>query len=82
MSMISKAEILKQKLYKRLKTQKPSNRQGVSNDPLTAAGVLDVHCDGCRVGHVSESTLRKKHTEATSQRQKNSSTLKHPILYY
>lgn len=35
----------------------PSDGQSIADDSLTATGVLDVHCDGCRVGHVPETTL-------------------------
>ena len=38
----------------------PSDGQCVADDPLTATRVLDVHCDGRRVGHVSEATLLKQ----------------------
>ena len=35
----------------------PSNRQGISDDSLTPSGVLNVHCDWCRVCHFSQATL-------------------------
>lgn len=57
---------------------KPSNRQSVSDDPLAAAGVLDVHRDRCRVGHVSEATL----TKHTGYVLNNQSSFKLFITFY
>lgn len=35
----------------------PSDGQRIANYPLTATGVLYIHRDGRRVGHISETTL-------------------------
>lgn len=41
-------------------TMIPSDGQRIADDSLTATSVLYVHCNGCRVGHVSETTLWKQ----------------------
>lgn len=41
----------------------PSDGQRVADDPLTATSVLNVHRDGRRVGHVSETTLETNRNE-------------------
>lgn len=47
-----------QDVKEKRQTMIPSDGQRVADDSLTATGVLNVHRDGRRVGHVSETTLR------------------------
>lgn len=58
------------------KAKVPPDGQSVADDSLTAASVLDVYSDGCRVRHVSETTLVETQTRKEELYLKNKGNLR------